>query len=451
MGNELGKMMADGFERLTRKAAPKLPERQAAAAIKRGAAEVYGRDTLLRSVAKPPAVDGVLTDALPKAAGTKPVTFLTYSASDNELSEFVPKHLNNLERVGTNDAVNVLAFTDRDGMNDTRRYLISKDAKPATVSSAFEKVGTDGELDMSNPESLKAAVAWARTNYPGKLTWLDANNHGAGYYGLFQDKQSLDPMRLPQIAQAVLDGNGGKPVDLLTVDACEMQAAEFNYEMRRAARVIVGSSDETFPMGMNYDKTLAALSKNPTDDPIALGKLVASNVQLTGKDMVEAGDGPGVKRVYHVAVTDTSKAEAMAKAVDELSGSLMTALDTRRPQVVDAIKGVKKLYVANHGGYDWNMRDLPSLAEALKNTVDDPAVKASADKVLAATTGPGGLVVQTAAAEEEAGATRGVTIYLPLDGKIDPIYKDTAFAKDTRWAQFLEKLGPTNAPPAVKK
>lgn len=487
MGNELGKLISNGLNHLTLKALGRSSERDADTALAKAASRDLGRDTLVRSerymeraasaLSRGPAADvaekagrdaaskdiagkalaggarkeasaaaqknveGTLVKELPKATAKKPITFLTYSASDNELAQYVDQHVADLGQVGTTPNVNVLAFTDKDGIGDSRMYLVQKETNPKKLVSPFVQVGKDGEVNMSDPASLSQAVKSGFGNYPSEMTWLDGNNHGAGYFGLFQDRESLTPMRLPGIAQAVLDGNGGKPVDLFSVDACEMDCIEFGFQMRKAAKAIVASEDETFPMGMHYGQTLAELSAHPTTDPIEVAKLVAKNVQMTGKDIITAGDGAGVKRVYQVAVLDTSKADTAAQAVDELSNALITALDTKRPQVLDALKGVKTLYVANHGGYDWNMRDLPSIATALKQNVDDPAVKAAADKVLAATTGPGGMVVQSASAAEEAGATLGLSIYTPLDGKVDPVWQDTDFAKSTHWGQFLQKLG----------
>jgi hypothetical protein len=214
---------------------------------------------------------------------------------------------------------------------------------------------------------------------------------------------------------------------------------------------LVGSSDETFALAMHYDKTLAQLGKNSKLDAIGLAKLIASNVEMTGKDIIEAGDVPGVKRIYQISIADTSKAENMAGAIKELSSALVKALDTQRDEVVSALKGVKTMYVANHGGFDWNQRDLAGVANALKANVNDPAVKAAADKVIATTVGPGGVVVQNAAAAEEAGALSGLTIYLPLDGKVDPTFTNMALDKATGWSTFLTKLGlaPANAPVAA--
>jgi hypothetical protein len=439
MAFELGKLISDGVERVLRRG----PVRQTGAGVGgqavREAAEVFGKDRLVRSTAKETQeAVGKLVKELPKATGEKPVTFLTYKAMDNELSPYIAQHLDLLEKVGSDDHLNILAFTDGAGTNDTRKWLVQADKKAGKVVSPFQAVP---EMDTSDAKTLQAAVKWGFGDYPGKLRWLDLNDHGAGWYGIFQDQTTTDPMRLAAMRQAILTGAGGKPLDLITFDACLEGSAEVNYELRDVVKTIVASEDETFPLGMNYDQVLAEVAKHPDMDAKAIAKLVFDKVQITGKDIIEAGDGPGVKRVYEMSVFDTSKMGDVAKAVDGLAGALMDAMPTQRKPIISALQGVKPFYASNHGGFDWSHRDLGAIAEALRDQVSDAKVKAAADQVLKAVHGPDGAVLHHAAAEEEQGAARGMSIYLPLDGKVDPVYENTAFAKDTRWAKFLKTLG----------
>jgi hypothetical protein len=494
VGNELGKVIAESLKKAVRKVEAPLPVAQTEAAIRKATVAAYGKDLYKPSAAaikraaeavqqkavprlerqsfqavrmmhKPPMAGaaavvsskgvavtlpdlGNLVKDLPKGNGTADVTYLAYGAYNNNLSQYIPKHLNSLETVGSTDSVKILAVIDGADKGSARKWLIQKDANLNKITSPNILAGPAGELDMSNAASLKGAVQWGFDNFPAGTKWLDLKDHGAGDFGFFQDAAHADPMRIPAAAQAILDGTNGKGVDVISGDMCEFMTAGMVYDLRKATRVLVGSSDETFPLAMHYEKALAQLGKNAKVDPIALAKLIASNVEMTGKDIIEAGDIPGVKRIYHISIADTSKAENMASAIKDLSSALVKALDTKRDEVVSALKGVKPMYVANHGGFDWNQRDLAGIANALKSDVNDPAVKAAADKVLASTVGPGGVVVQSAAAAEEGGALSGLTMYLPLDGKVDATWKNMALDQATGWSTFLTKLGlaPANAP-----
>ncbi|MDB5097208.1 MAG: putative clostripain peptidase family [Cyanobacteria bacterium RYN_339] len=440
MAFELGKLISERVTGLWRK----VPVREAEAGLRkqatRQAGDVFGRDALLKSaVKKTDDAVGKLVKELPKATGEKPVTFLTYKAMDNELSPYIAQHLDRLERSGSGAGINVLAYTDGAGTNDTRKYFVQADKQAGKVTSPYQAVA---EANTADAKTLEQAVAWAfGGDYPAKLRWLDLNDHGAGWYGILQDQTAVDPVRLAAMRKAILAGAGGKKLDLLTFDACLEASAEVSYEMRDVTGLMVASEDETFPLGMNYDQVLAELAKRPDMDAKALAKLVFDKVQKDGEDMITAGDGPGVKRVYQMSVIDTSKAGDVAKAVDGLAGALIGAMGKQRKPIVSALQGVKPFYASSHGGFDWAHRDLGAIAEALRDAVPDAKVKAAAEQVLKTVNGPEGAVLHQVAAKEQQGAARGMSIYMPLDGKVDPVYMDTAFAKDTRWATFLKTLG----------
>jgi hypothetical protein len=359
---------------------------------------------------------------------------------DNELAPYIEQHLDLLERTGSTDHVTMLAYTDGAGTADTRKYLVQADKKAGKVTSPYVAAG---EQNTADPKTLEAAVKWAfGGDYPAKLRWLDLNDHGAGWYGILQDQAAVDPVRLGAMRQSILAGTGGKKLDLLTFDACLEASAEVGYEMRDVTGLMVASEDETFPLGMNYDQVFADLAKKPDTDARTLAKLVFDKIQKDGPDMIEHGDGPGVKRVYQMSVIDTAKMGDVAKAVDGLAGALVDAMPKHKQPIVGALRGVKPFYAANHGGFDWSRRDLGANAEALRDGVPDAKVKAAAEQVLKAVHGPDGAIVHQVAVAEQQGAARGMSIYLPLDGQVDAVYKDTAFAKDTRWVKFLETLKP---------
>jgi hypothetical protein len=332
-------------------------------------------------------------------------------------------------------------FSDGAAKGDTHAYYVVRDAKKARVTSPYIPQGPQGELDTGSPDALKQAVAWAKSDYPSQLLWIDDNDHGAGWHGINQDAANNTYMKLPAYAQAIKDGNGGKPVDLLTHDACLMASAEASYELKDSAKVIVASEDETFPLGMHYDQTLADLSKNPTTDPVELAKRVMKNAQMTGGDQALDQSLTDGKAVYQISAIDTSKAPAVADSVDGLAKALLNVLGTQRDDVMKAVQGAKPFYVASHGGFDWGHRDLGDLVGQIKQNVKDPAVQAAADKVDAAVKDA---VIQQAAVPEEGGITHGMSIYLPTNGEVDPDYEQTAFAKNTGWVKFLKALKTAN-------
>ena len=72
--------------------------------------------------------------------------------------------------------------------------------------------------------------------------------------------------------------------------------------------------------------------------------------------------------------------------------------------------------------------------------VSDAGVRAACQAVQATLFNRGGAIVMSRAANAEQKVPRGLAIYLPTNGLVDPVYAGTAFARDTRWMNFLAML-----------
>lgn len=373
---------------------------------------------------------GTRVSELPKPAAAKAVTFLTYKALDNNLGLTLEQHLNVLEHAGSSTRVNALALTDDIGPRNTFKYYLSQDADPDTITSPYAPfVKSGADLDTGSGASLTRAMRWGFGDYPAKLRWLDVNDHGGGYYGVAQDDQKNSIIRLPELAKAL--ASGGK-VDVLSFDACLMASAEVSYELRGAARYMVASEDSSYALGMNYDQTLAALAAGGASvDPQALARDLVLRAQRKGS----------VKALFTISAIDLGKAEAVTKAVDALAGALIAAYPKEKAAIALSLKAVQPFHVGGADGTDFNHRDLNEVVVQLKERVGDPGVRQAAASLNKALFNQGGAILLSRATREQNGVARGLSIYLPTDGKIDPIYLDTAFAKATRWDEFLALLG----------
>ena len=113
--------------------------------------------------------NGTLVSKLPVPEKTKPVTFLTYKALDNNLGVTLPMHLNILEKAGSSTNINALAFTDDIGPKNTFRYYIRKDTNADEITSPYEPAHKNGDMNTGAGETLRRAIKWGFTTYPGKL------------------------------------------------------------------------------------------------------------------------------------------------------------------------------------------------------------------------------------------------------------------------------------------
>jgi len=370
---------------------------------------------------------GTLVKQLPTVGKTKPMTFLTYKAMENNLGKMLPEHLNTLEKAGSSQNLNVLAFTDDFGPNNTFRYYVRQDSNAGLITSPYVPADKRGDLNTGSGEVLRRAVKWAFGDYPSQVRWLDINSHGGGYYGIAQDDMADSIIRLPQLGQA-LRGTGAK-LDLVSFDACLMASAEVAYEIKDAAKVMVASEDASYPLGMDYDQTLAELSRKPTLDAAALGRNVVLKANRKGDN----------KRFFTLSAVDLSKADDVAGAVDELARALMAAMPQYKSAILLSLKQVEPFSVAGPDQTDFNHRDLNEVADQLSLRVPDSRVQKACQRINDALFKRGAILLSRSAREENK-VPRGLSIYLPLNGQVDPLYKDTAFAAHTQWDEFLATL-----------
>lgn len=374
---------------------------------------------------------GTRVSRMPDPGRAKPVTFLTYKALDNNLGLTRPQHINVLERSGSNSGINVLAITDESGPNNTYGYYVRQDADRERVTSPYMPIWP-GERNMGSPLTLAQAVRWGFTAYPAKLRWLDINNHGYGAFGIADDERSKSRIELPALAAALKVGNEQEPLDLVSFDACLMSTLEVAYELRGAARYVVASEDASYAVGMNYDKTIKTLEGKPT------------TAEKLARNLVLRAERKGAQRaIYSLSALDMSRAANVAKAVDQLAVALLQALPQHRAAVRRAIAQTPRFYLSGDdksGVLDQNHQDLTALIDSFSGTVPDEGVRRACAAVKDGLFGRGGLVMMSLNAPEQREAAQGISIHVSVDTKPNAIYRRTAFARDTRWDEFLLAL-----------
>ncbi len=100
--------------------------------------------------------------------------------------------LNEAERIGSSDRVNMVAQIDRyrGGFNadgnwtGTRRYVVRPDQDLTRVKS---ELVAEGELNMAAGETLADFIIWSAKNYPADKYVLVMSDHGMGWPGGWSD------------------------------------------------------------------------------------------------------------------------------------------------------------------------------------------------------------------------------------------------------------------------
>ena len=248
-------------------------------------------------------------------------TVLVYMAGDNSLEGYVAHDLDELEAgvaaAGTAD-VRVLVQADRiDGWAEddgdwtgTRRYAIAADTIPGAVESPHEDIG---EVDMGDPRTLEAFLAWGMETAPAEHVMLVLWNHGYAW--------SMDVAPPPSIAGddtsgtelsvangdlvAGLDAHVGAhgPIDVLAFDACYMASWEVAHAVRGHARTLVGSEAWVGGEGLLYVPMLRALAAGDASEQVAAGM---------AREAVAGGE-------MTFSAIDLAQLDALAGAVDAFS------------------------------------------------------------------------------------------------------------------------------------
>jgi hypothetical protein len=286
---------------------------------------------------------------------SKAWNFLVFMNGDNDLEFYVTADLNELERSGSGENINVLVQADRsegyyagDGdWTNTRRYYVTFDEDPNVVSS--EVVADMGELDMGDPEVLSDFIFWAAENYPAENTALIIWNHGDGW-------SIKDPMQTNGPASAISwDDESGNYLSIaegdldlalsayvkeygklgvIGFDACNMATFEVGHSLKNYAEYMSASQATVGMLGYQYNLTLDMVHENSKVDAFAVAdQLVYDAAEVNGE--------------WTQSVTDLSKMDNVGASLDALAGWALEDLEVRSSVIhaaIDEARGLDNWY-----------------------------------------------------------------------------------------------------------
>jgi hypothetical protein len=225
-------------------------------------------------------------------------TVLLYEDADDKiLDQDIFIDLNEAERVGSSERVNVIAQIDRyrtagGTAAGARRFYVTKDQDLNRVAS--KELANLGELNMSDPKSLSDFVTWGVKAYPADKYVLILSDHGMGWPGGWSDASATD--QRPAAASSVpLAGALGNQLylmdldkvlgeirqkavidkfELIGLDACLMSQLEVYAALAPHARYAVASEETEPALGWAYTAFLTALQRNPDASGAELGRQI---------------------------------------------------------------------------------------------------------------------------------------------------------------------------------
>jgi hypothetical protein len=232
-------------------------------------------------------VAGLTTlNAAQAAPAEKEWTLLVFLNGHNNLDSFGFKDVNEMEKIGSSDQVNIVVQWASLANRKTKRLYVTRDNDTSKVSSlALEE---SNPVDMGDYRNLIEFVRWGSENFPAKKIFVDVWNHGSGWHNL---KALRDGIGISDISNDDLTGNKittielgaameeisriiGKKVEVYGSDACLMGMAEVAAEMSESANYFIGSQELEPGDGWPYDRFLGPLVANPLMNGADLGKIM---------------------------------------------------------------------------------------------------------------------------------------------------------------------------------
>ncbi len=210
-------------------------------------------------------------------------TVMVYIGGDNDLERsVVPDIETELCVPGSNADVNVVCLADRHPGYDrsagdwtTTKLFYCTEGMTATPENA---VADWGERNTADPQTLTDFVLWAQATYPAEHYAIFFWDHGWMWRPgqTLRDATSADAMDEDEFL-AAMSTEGVAPVDVAGWDMCERQTIEVAATWAaNGAAAVVGSEEDEWWEGVQYDLVVAALQADPAMTPDEMAVAAAS-------------------------------------------------------------------------------------------------------------------------------------------------------------------------------
>lgn len=402
-------------------------------------------------------------------------TMLVYIAADNNLAPYAVSNINDMSAgLASTSGTNILVQWDKPNDNKTWRYKITPGGKidVATLSS---------EMGYNPATELVDSMRWAIKNYPADHYALVLWDHGSGIADFAQGSTRsfsaclnwLNLLPMPMARGILYDDSQktcltnqgltyaleqikkmlGKNLDLVAMDACLMAMVEVAYQMRGLVDTFVGSQQTIPGYGYPYSQFIRPLSLNPAQTtPLQLAQnMVASykafyttneptpdftlsTIDITSIDVIKQNIDQFLTAVASCNKIDASKTKSIITAARKASISF------EMPEYIDLysfyanilnqtkklspksslILGIQNVIAGLTGSKEYK-----EALGALNNVIQDGLTKISK------------VVLQKVAGPAYAGV-KGISIYYPSNGQIDGSYRQTIFAQNSSWIDFIQ-------------
>ncbi len=370
-------------------------------------------------------------------------TFLIYLNGDNNLDSFGTKNIISMEKVGSNDQVNIVVQWASLSARKTVRLLVKKSTDPTKVTSPV--IEDMGLVDMGDYNSLQEFIRWGVEYFPADHYFVDVWDHGSGWHlqqlkgnlrtnqntlnDISWDEISGHHITTEQLGQAIAYGAGiiGHKIDIYGSDACLMAMIEVAHEMANSVEDYVGSEEVIPGNGWPYAEFLARWEARPNATADQISKI------LTEEYVKSYEGGSGGQAEVTFSAFRMNKLAQIDRAFRRVSDDLRTIDPQDKSKVLDVAN-------ATQGFMQYDYRDLGDFLKRLKkanlNGIPNKDINYTLDAL-------NDFVIANADTPGYKAAT-GVSIWWPLTNSQYTEYADRysklAFNNATQWGLTLDFL-----------
>lgn len=351
-------------------------------------------------------------------------TILHYGAGDNNLSTYINVDVNEMEKVGSNDTMNLVAQLDK-GRGDCKRYYLLQDNDPVKINSPILK--DLGETNMADKKVLADFIEFGIKEYPAEHYALIIGDHGGGWIGAVEDESHRGWMSMPDIREALTmaQEKTGEKLDIMGFDACMMATTEVGYELQDNATIMVASQENEGGEGWSYTPLLGA--KLLSEVQTALRSRLNLSPEDFASRMVTQAEKDQAS-LPTLSAVDLRAMKEIGEAADSFADSI---LKTSTPNSV--LKELARR-AQNFNG----LRDHYHFAQLVAESPDvkDEDLKKTAGGLMKSLKGS---IIEEQHASRYPNA-HGLTAEIPIYGKVGRGYTDLKFAKETKWDEAMNKI-----------
>jgi len=391
-------------------------------------------------------------------------TVLFYFDGKNNLAPMAKSSFSSIAKVGSDENVNLVAELAVGTADVQRGYVTGEKSK-----ELFPGSEVIGQRDMGDPGTLKEFMEWGMKNYPAKHYALVMWDHGAGFKGSMTDdetKHLIDNRELRDALKGVEQDTGNK-VDVLNFNACLMGQAEVAYELRDAAKYLVGSEEVEAGLRIPIPGLVGTTPQHKVMTDLKEG--IKEKGEVTPEELAKLYVFEAKNQFGQTMFTptqsaiDLSKMEQVKTDADEVAKSLLDEIK-KDPATIDIIrKDIKNTQrFLNYDMYAKPYLDYRDMGDFARVLMNDPhfkgtAVEENAKKLFEAVSNA--VIAEEHALESFSGrvmeGSTGMSTYLPKNYGHDPMgnnpidnvpaggthgYENTSFAKDTNWDELLQTI-----------